>query len=185
MKKKTALIIFSLLVITSSAFGFTIDATGFPVPSGVEGIKIELSVSAGFSLLSSVAGGAIPATLPLSFPWVTTTPSLVGNLLTLDWYNGDLFDLTPIPGVSDGVYTQNNMLNGTIATLNISSGTILGINSFLFSDFGGSPVAYSNLISANIQPNGVTFNAVPLPAAVWLLGSGLVGLVVLKRRKKA
>jgi len=31
----------------------------------------------------------------------------------------------------------------------------------------------------------VDFNPVPVPAAVWLFGSGLIGLVGVARRKKA
>ena len=38
---------------------------------------------------------------------------------------------------------------------------------------------------SQIQGTNYTVSAVPIPAAVWLLGSGVVGLVVLKRRKKA
>ena len=44
-------------------------------------------------------------------------------------------------------------------------------------DYEGFPVAESYA--------GVAANLVPIPGAVWLLGSGLVGLVGLKRRKKA
>lgn len=47
-----------------------------------------------------------------------------------------------------------------------------GANSFLLSDY------YSLQFSTNV-------NAVPVPAAVWLFGSGLLGLVSLVRRKKA
>jgi hypothetical protein len=37
----------------------------------------------------------------------------------------------------------------------------------------------------NSAADSYTISAVPIPAAVWLLGSGVVGLVALKRRKKA
>lgn len=39
--------------------------------------------------------------------------------------------------------------------------------------------------NANFNLQGITPSAVPVPAAVWLLGSGLVGLVGVARRKKA
>jgi hypothetical protein len=41
------------------------------------------------------------------------------------------------------------------------------------------------VLDSNINFYGANASAVPIPAAVWLLGSGVVGLVALKRRKKA
>jgi len=41
---------------------------------------------------------------------------------------------------------------------------------------------------SNIQPYGsylVSASAVPVPAAVWLFGSGLIGLIGVARRKKS
>ncbi len=38
--------------------------------------------------------------------------------------------------------------------------------------------------NANFNLNGITPSAVPVPAAVWLFGSGLLGLVGVARRKK-
>ncbi|WP_155325819.1 VPLPA-CTERM sorting domain-containing protein [Desulfosarcina ovata] len=34
-----------------------------------------------------------------------------------------------------------------------------------------------------IEIDNVSVSAVPVPAAVWLLGSGLIGLISVKRRK--
>lgn len=49
------------------------------------------------------------------------------------------------------------------------------------------PVAVSLVGTATLSANGVTFaapvSAVPLPAAIWLLGSGLLGLAGVGRRK--
>ena len=53
------------------------------------------------------------------------------------------------------------------------------------------PVALSLLGTATLSANGVTFGTagsgaeVPLPAAIWLLGSGLLGLAGVGRRKAA
>jgi hypothetical protein len=54
-----------------------------------------------------------------------------------------------------------------------------------------STVALSLLGTATLSANGVTFapessgTPVPLPAAIWLLGSGLLGLAGVGRRKAA
>lgn len=47
---------------------------------------------------------------------------------------------------------------------------------------GGGPFQNFN---ANFNLQGITPSAVPVPAAVWLLGSGLLGLVGVARRKNA
>jgi hypothetical protein len=54
-----------------------------------------------------------------------------------------------------------------------------GIIQFTLADGG------VNLISGFIDSNGTGETLVPVPAAVWLFGSGLLGLVGLARRKKA
>ena len=41
-------------------------------------------------------------------------------------------------------------------------------------------------VSSGFVPQGMGYvNAIPVPAAVWLFGSGLLGLVGVARRKKA
>ena len=43
--------------------------------------------------------------------------------------------------------------------------------------------AYGDLVSFNVPMGSTSINAVPVPAAAWLLGSGLLGLVGIRRRK--
>lgn len=49
----------------------------------------------------------------------------------------------------------------------------------------GVPLTASDFSNFTLNNASVQINAVPIPGALWLLGSGLVGLVVMKRRKKA
>ena len=56
---------------------------------------------------------------------------------------------------------------------------------FLASEVFNLPAGYTlSSVSGGIVDN-VWVNAVPIPAAMWLFGSGLLGLVGIARRKKA
>ena len=94
-----------------------------------------------------------------------------------------LWDLNTPSGVS-GWYS-----NGPL------TGNVLGGTQSLYYVTGGgavsSKVAYSSIGTASLSANGLTLAGrggsgpppVPLPAAVWLLGSGLLGLTGVARRK--
>ena len=88
---------------------------------------------------------------------------------------------------SDGGWRQ---LGGNAAVDLVGSSVLMF--SFLFDASPGAMLSIgnaSNYTSGNtfgseaITPN-VLVSAVPLPTAVWLLGSGLVGLIAVGRRKK-
>jgi hypothetical protein len=51
-----------------------------------------------------------------------------------------------------------------------------------FEGYNAIPYTWSSELVGGIPV--YTVSAVPIPAAVWLLGSGVVGLVALKRRKR-
>lgn len=58
--------------------------------------------------------------------------------------------------------------------------TLAGLQSYLDANVNGAGYAYSLNISDNAN-----IGAVPVPAAAWLLGSGLLGLIGVARRKTA
>ena len=103
--------------------------------------------------------------------------------------------LPDIVGIT-GPFTNNDHIaantNGTL-TLTGSNQFILGLN------IGGNWLTDTSVVSVGANAFQVSFNnngtfltvdvqvipAVPVPAAVWLFGSGLIGLVGIARRKKA
>lgn len=81
------------------------------------------------------------------------------------WSASASIDLASISG-----WGSDTLLTATVENL-LSVNTLnLGEDAFLEKKFGGI---------------GIVVNAVPVPAAIWLFGSGLIGLVGLARRKKA
>jgi len=89
-----------------------------------------------------------------------------------------------------GSVTAGSYFNTTVTTLSISS--YLGLASFSadFADGGrieGGFLLTSGDLSGDFTGSFLTAKAgpvVPVPAAVWLFGSGLLGLVAVARRKK-
>lgn len=85
-----------------------------------------------------------------------------------------------------------NVSAGDTVIYNITSSDAITANSFNFlSDMGGGEGTY--LAASKWQSTGpapfndsawVGASPVPVPAAVWLFGSGLIGLVAVARRKK-
>jgi hypothetical protein len=85
-------------------------------------------------------------------------------------YHPALFQLN-----SDGTGSIRNSNNMGENTLNPSTGELVDV------DFGDEYI--TNL---TFDPNQLTISAaVPVPAALWLFVSGLLGLVGMARRKKA
>ena len=61
---------------------------------------------------------------------------------------------------------------------------VYGYNDYFFSGFGtfAGLTIRDNNDSAGLRYQNFSYDAVPIPGAVWLLGSGLLGLVGLRRR---
>ncbi len=95
-----------------------------------------------------------------------------------------VWDVTNTSGTAywDGGATSNsNALGGTQKLFYVTAGTPAGLT---------TRVAYTLEGTASLSANGLTLTGaggspppVPLPAAVWLLGSGLLGLTGVARRK--
>jgi hypothetical protein len=113
--------------------------------------------------------------------------SYLGSSLGVDI--GDVVGIAGPNGIGDHTAT-NTTTNGTL-TLTGSSNFILGLND------GNGWIADSAVVSLGANAYSVTFGtganvievdvqivpAIPVPAAVWLFGSGLIGLVGVARRK--
>ena len=126
---------------------------------------------------------------------VTNTANIAGNLTGPSFL--DTWDFT-IPGTSVVGITAVNVsfeISGLIqdfaATLDGTDLFLLpaGLSQFLLGvDFAAASGAHQLVItgsSAGSYTGGIAVAQTPIPAAIWLFGSALMGLTGVSRRKKA
>ena len=152
---------------TGSTFGFNFD-----LPIALSG-PINANSSVSYSLTSTTSEGAqIAPVVGSNIVSAYEVDTSVGGLPTLnkgvDVGNTFFFTEGPLTQNSS-VFTASNTFTGNLAY-----------------DLMTVKVDFSLSADSNVGISGfVQQTAVPVPAAVWLFGSGLIGLVGVARRKKA
>jgi hypothetical protein len=128
-------------------------------------------------------------------------------------FDGSPVDFIPLSTFQDLFFTPNmfgtelgrvqHMANQPTTTVNFQStataevnvGDVLVLETMIFvdnhlgfsPDLGQSWTEFHSTLSSSLttSTSGATLNVIPVPAAVWLFGSGLLGLIGIARRKKA
>jgi hypothetical protein len=156
-----------LLGSSGQAATFTINIEGLDDVngSGIAGFTFFLDVGSDFVNNNSVFGDAVPTT----GMWLADSYADSTKFGAADW--GPLLVNAELASLQ----------NGTILTIDYD-GTIFGFDEVQFVDLTGFNLYPDEISLASITDNGVTFSAVPIPGAVWLLGAGFSGLIALRRK---
>ncbi len=158
--------------ITSTATSFTIDATAFKIILDSASSSFIDIPDQTFLLKSDTSGAGTIS--------VNGGSSFSGSFTNLTvYYLGGTF--------STGGFTADvNYLGGSLVS-GLTSGRIEG--GFAGATYSGTPgliIPFGTIFTADtISAKLGQVQTVPVPAAVWLFGSGLIGLAGIARRKKA
>lgn len=199
MKKTIYSVIGSMFLLlvsgTSQAITVSFDPTAQTVATG-SSFSVKLGIS-------GLGNGAAPSlgtfdldigynSSLLSFTSVSFGDPVLGDQL-------DLFSLgsfTSSSNTTPGTVNVFELSFDSVADLNTLQAANFTLATFTFSALSGGISPLSISINALGDANGdplvattasgsVTVTAVPLPAAAWLFGSGLLGLIGMARRKAA
>ena len=114
----------------------------------------------------------VNTTISVTIPYLSDTPTdILFNLFSgIDIQDGDF-------SVFSDPYSVNPIMD--------FSNTVT-LSEILITDINGAPITGASITADSGYAYPVSMlNAVPIPAAVWLFGSGLVGLIGVARRKKS
>jgi hypothetical protein len=169
--------------VTGGATGFTYQSAGGN-PGGY--IKASDDTNAGWYFIapsswasnwSGYIGGSLQFDLLRT---VDTGAMTVNNVRIYSVSNFVAWDVSINPPLGDWTHYAVNITSANFDRIVGTGATFEGIMSnvtalYIQGEFAGAGITGLD----NVQ-----INAVPIPAAVWLLGSGLVGLVAIRRRMK-
>jgi hypothetical protein len=207
MKKRTKIVV---ILVSLFLFGFTaahaapvlsIAQTGSSVTNDnfsiVSSVGSSLSFDIWFNLPASEfpnSAGLYGATFYVDFnPAIVSVTSASFNTSIFSAAEGSKVTINS-SNISYGLLDNFDSV-GEFGTFKLGSFTISLDNPFSLTsiltrqfsagDNGDFVLWEGTSLDSLITFKGGEISAVPIPAAVWLLGSGVVGLVALKRRKKA
>lgn len=179
MKKWLRYFLLLVWLVPASSWAATVDVSFQPSDSIVAlGDTFSVDIFADFS--DPVLGWGLDISFDSSILLLNGTPTLGALWEPASTMDGDglagLAFPTPISG--------SNVLLATLSFDAIAFGTSDLLASVSKGDLTeGFPLVDGGFADFIVIPGSVT--VVPVPAAVWLFGSGLIGLVGLAKRKKA
>lgn len=194
MNKKLAggLVGLTALLISSTTNAVTVQMTP-DTQTVTVGDPLSITVG-GIDFLNGVAGGSTSITWDPAQLSLTSTGTSIQDAInlagfdfipeftldaaagTLDTAFASFFDV--VPGTSFTLFTLDFTASLSPSTSMLDIGFVAGAGNW--AEFDGTAIANTDVVYNGAT---VTVNAVPVPAAVWLFGSGLLGLVGVARRK--
>lgn len=158
-------------------YDLTLDGSGVlggaQISSSLAPTRVVGTGTAGgsFGLVTVTCPGSGCMAIANGYKWTTTGPALSAS--------GTFSDAAP-----GAQYVGNGWLNFLLSTTNEHTYSLAGVQT------GGLPANVSGLSTAVTGNVSITYEydafqvPVPLPAAAWLLGSGLLGLLGVARRRR-
>jgi hypothetical protein len=157
--------------------------------SNVSQISLSTNISAAntvYLLLNTVWGAYDAGSVKFTGSGGETyTISLISGANIRDWHDGPYYNSLTDPNAQNvsSYYPDHWGGNSRIDMLTVDLPVSFHndiLTSIIFTDYG-----VVNNTSSRLLIEGITVSSVPLPSAVWLLGSGLVGLTGLRRFRKS
>lgn len=155
-----------------------------------EGQNIDITVELAVDIIADgLGGGSGPGVVPMGSTvashYIFYDPLLISSQIGTIEFDSNIFGIMTSTGnmsASDFlINTGVNYLNPIARGLeSIDTITITGLQTITVDWTAGNPGDYIRVLT-DFSPGAV----VPVPAAVWLFGSGLIGLIGVTKRKKA